>query len=114
MAEKREASLHEPDVPSVRALAIGGGAILAMVVVAVIVALLIVNGLTPRLSPPQRPATPAPPPALQPAPARDFPAFHRDKEKLLNEYAWVDRAHGVVRIPIERAMALLAQPGRQP
>jgi len=33
------------------------------------------------------------------------------EEKILNSYDWVDRAAGVVRIPIERAMQLLAERG---
>jgi hypothetical protein len=106
--------MHEPDVPSLRALALGGGAILAMVVIAVIVALLMVRGMAPTRTPSVRPATPTSQPPLQPMPERDFPAFHRDKEKLLHEYGWVDRSHGVVRIPIERAMTLLVQRKRAP
>jgi hypothetical protein len=34
-----------------------------------------------------------------------------DEDKLLNGYSWVDQAHGVVRIPIDRAMDLVAQRG---
>ncbi len=33
------------------------------------------------------------------------------KTKKLNSYGWVDRKHGVIRIPIERAMDLVAQRG---
>jgi len=33
------------------------------------------------------------------------------EQQILTGYAWVDQAHGVVRIPIERAMDLLAQRG---
>jgi len=34
-----------------------------------------------------------------------------DAEKALNTYAWVDKNKGVVRIPIDRAMELIAQRG---
>jgi hypothetical protein len=34
-----------------------------------------------------------------------------NEEKELNEYGWVDQAHGVVRIPIDRAMNLVVQRG---
>ena len=34
----------------------------------------------------------------------------RDRERL-NSYAWIDRETGTVRIPIERAMDLVAERG---
>jgi hypothetical protein len=108
MAEARTLA-HEPDAPRVRPLVIGAAAILAVVIATVIAAVLIVQGLTPQRGVPHGSAVPSATPALQPAPARDFPAFHREKVELLEDYAWVDRAHGVVRIPIERAMTLLVE-----
>jgi hypothetical protein len=109
MADAHAPTLHEPDVPRTRVLAWGGGAILATVVIAVAVAFFIVHGLTPPRVASTRPVTPASEPPLQATPERDLPAFHREKQQLLHEYAWVDRAHGVVRIPIQRAMALLVE-----
>ena len=97
---------HEPDAPALRGIGIGAGAILGMVLVAVVVAVLLVRATTP----PPSPATPPPfrgETRLSAAPQADIAAFRRDKERLLREYAWVDRAHGIVRIPIEQAMALL-------
>jgi hypothetical protein len=35
--------------------------------------------------------------------------YQRQQEGLLDEYAWVDRENGVVQIPIERAMELVAE-----
>lgn len=109
MAEATAPSLHEPDVPSVRMLSLGGAAVLGMVVVAVIVAVLVVRGLTPERGASRPVVSAAPEPPLQVTPERDFPAYQREKRALLHEYAWVDRAHGVVRIPIERAMDLLVE-----
>ncbi len=37
--------------------------------------------------------------------------LHEREDLLLDNYSWVDRAQGKVRIPIERAMALIAQRG---
>ena len=37
--------------------------------------------------------------------------FRLKEEQALNSYAWVDQKAGVVRIPIERAMQLVAQQG---
>ena len=57
-----------------------------------------------------RPAVmPSPPP--QPRPAADLSALRREKAALLEEYRWLDRDRGSVRIPIERAMALLVERG---
>ena len=53
----------------------------------------------------------APPPRLQPAPKDDLAAFHAQEEAALQRWAWVDRAAGVAQIPIDRAMALLAERG---
>lgn len=37
--------------------------------------------------------------------------LRRREEEQLTSYGWVDREHGVVRIPIERAMKLVAERG---
>ncbi|HEX5236616.1 MAG TPA: hypothetical protein VFW25_14955 [Silvibacterium sp.] len=42
---------------------------------------------------------------------QDLTDLHRREDLLLNHYSWVDQSHGVVRIPIDRAMELLAQRG---
>jgi hypothetical protein len=54
---------------------------------------------------------PAPPPRLQAEPAQDFPTYRAREAAILDSYAWVDEDAGVARIPIERAMALLAERG---
>jgi hypothetical protein len=41
----------------------------------------------------------------------DLAELHAREDLLLNNYSWVDRSKGVVRIPIERAMELVAQQG---
>ena len=38
-------------------------------------------------------------------------AVRLDEDQILNSYGWVDEKNGVVHIPIERAMGLLAQRG---
>jgi hypothetical protein len=37
--------------------------------------------------------------------------FRMQEEQTLNSYGWVDHSAGVVHIPIDRAMQLLAQRG---
>lgn len=37
---------------------------------------------------------------------------HRERmDEVLGEYAWIDRGHGVVRLPVDRAMELIAERG---
>lgn len=40
--------------------------------------------------------------------------FRAAEKKQLETYGWVDRGSGVVRIPVERAMALVAREGLPP
>jgi hypothetical protein len=50
---------------------------------------------------------------LQSAPQQDLRSYRRQKALSLDSYQWVDRSAGVVQIPIERAMELMAaQPER--
>jgi hypothetical protein len=50
-------------------------------------------------------------PRLQSAPIQDLKDMRAAEDKILGGYGWVDQAHGVVRIPIDRAIDLLAQRG---
>jgi hypothetical protein len=50
---------------------------------------------------------PPPEPRLQADPAADLRVMRAAEDAELNEYGWVDRSRGVIRLPIERAMALL-------
>ncbi|HTV78401.1 MAG TPA: hypothetical protein VMF03_09090 [Steroidobacteraceae bacterium] len=42
---------------------------------------------------------------------QDLANLHEREDLLLDHYSWVDRSKGTVRIPIERAMELIAQRG---
>ena len=52
-----------------------------------------------------------PEPRLQPHPARDMGDMLAAEDKILHQYAWIDPDKGIVRIPVERAMDLVAQRG---
>jgi hypothetical protein len=52
-----------------------------------------------------------PEPRLQPAPIEDLRELRANEDSILNTYGWVDRNAGVVRVPVERAMELLAERG---
>lgn len=64
----------------------------------------------PRLSPlvtRERERVP-PEPRLQVTPLRDYQVFRAAQDSLLRTYGWANRETGTVRIPIERAMEILA------
>lgn len=50
-------------------------------------------------------------PLLQAHPEVELKAYLDEQKHILASYAWVDREHGVVRIPIEEAMKLVARDG---
>ena len=52
-----------------------------------------------------------PPPRLQTYPFEDIKDLRRSEEPLLTRYEWIDQSAGTVRIPIDRAMELLAERG---
>lgn len=64
----------------------------------------------PALPEARRPHLPPGPP-LQTGFTSDIEELRRVEEELLHGYAWVDRSAGRVRIPIERAMELVAVGG---
>jgi hypothetical protein len=98
--------------------------VIAAVVLLVVLALTAVGGAflllyyTQREARQSAPASPLaesygrqvpPEPRLQADPLGDLRALRAEEDALLHGYAWVDRKAGTVRIPIERAMALLAE-----
>jgi hypothetical protein len=52
-----------------------------------------------------------PEPRLQITPAQDLQQMRAAEDALLNTYGWVDREAGIVRLPIDRAIQLLAERG---
>jgi len=52
-----------------------------------------------------------PQPRLEKSERSEINQFLMQEEQSLNSYGWVDQKAGVVRIPIERAMQLIAQRG---
>lgn len=55
-----------------------------------------------------------PMPRLQSDPTYDLNRFRQQVERRLNSYGWVDQAHGIVHIPIQQAMQLIAKQGLPP
>jgi hypothetical protein len=61
------------------------------------------RGLPPKQLPPE--------PRLETSPPANLAELRAAEEKALTNYGWVDREKGVARIPIERAMEIIAQRG---
>jgi hypothetical protein len=55
-----------------------------------------------------------PAPRLQTEPRSDLEKMRASEDETLHGYGWVDRNAGRVRIPIERAMELVAKSGGRP
>ncbi len=58
-----------------------------------------------------QPEVVVPPPRLQTDPTQDLRELMAREEAILGSYGWVEPNAGVVRIPIQRAMELVAQRG---
>jgi hypothetical protein len=52
-----------------------------------------------------------PAPRLQQHERTDLKQMRADEDQILGSYGWVDRGNGIVRLPIDRAIYVLAQRG---
>lgn len=59
------------------------------------------------------PALAADAPRLEITPRADLHRLQISEAQLTDSYGWTDRSQGIVRIPVRRAMELLAQRGLQ-
>src|SRR5271156_1293947 len=65
-----------------------------------------------RIESPAQDARQLPPePRLEETPVTDLQEMRAAEDKVLHNYAWLDQANGIVRIPIDHAMDLIAQRG---
>jgi hypothetical protein len=108
---------HEHSDITARPIVIAG---LGLTIVLLIVAALMLGlydafaAREARLSPPPNPLAAAegprlpPQPRLQVHPVRDLRELREAESNILEHYAWVDKSAGVVRIPIARAIDLMA------
>jgi hypothetical protein len=111
MADADPGLLHARDTTDGRRVTIVGAALVAMVVVCVIAAVAMTRGLAHHYARPPATATALPAtggPPLEPDPTATLARFRAEKRALLDGYAWVDRAHGVARIPVDEAMRIVA------
>ncbi|MEI7035329.1 hypothetical protein [Fulvimonas yonginensis] len=109
---------RQPDAHESYAVAAGtlhwAAVILALSLLAIVLA--VYMWARPSLSEGGQPVRPIPPqPRLQADPAADIATVRALQRARLESYQWMDEGHTVARIPIERAMALLAaSPAGQP
>jgi hypothetical protein len=64
-----------------------------------------------QLSPLADPNPIPPAPRLQVSPSQDLKQTRQIEEAILDSYHWVDKGAGVVGIPVEQAMKILAERG---
>jgi hypothetical protein len=108
---------HEPGEAPVGPVVGGGLAVAIGIGLAIAVATWLEASWVGRplaLSPPPGLATPAPPPPppeprLEEVPGAQLRDLRAAEDRILNGTAWVDRQAGVARIPIDRAIDLLAE-----
>ncbi|MBM4267369.1 MAG: hypothetical protein FJ144_12290 [Deltaproteobacteria bacterium] len=108
---------HEGDRTPARPLVIGLGSIAVLIVLGVILPTWLEDALVShreRTGPKANPLAAEyglripPAPRLQVNPDRDIESLRAAEEHSLGSYGWVDPQTGVVRIPIERAMEIVA------
>lgn len=103
---------HQPDRVQVRTvLLVGGG--LALLVVASMLGMAAFQRRLAREPAPPIPYFPGeqvevqpPAPRLDPNQSKHLEELRREHQQILTNYAWIDEAAGVARIPIERAMEI--------
>ena len=111
---------HEQTDANARAITQFGIALVLIVVLSQLGLWWLFNAFTKReskLSPPvtalvrtQAPTEP-PEPRLQANPQADMRLMREREDTILHHYGWVDRNRGVARIPIDRALELVAERG---
>ncbi|MBI3768325.1 MAG: hypothetical protein HY271_07480 [Deltaproteobacteria bacterium] len=121
MSDARDAGVgHESRDVRVQPIVLAFVGLAVAAVLAQVLMYVLLGAFTAREERASQPASPlaasygrqAPPaPRLQVAPRDDLRQLRAREDGLLHGYAWVDRQAGVTRIPIERAIELLATRG---
>ncbi len=52
-----------------------------------------------------------PAPTLERTPVLNLQRFHAAEDQVLNSYSWIDRQHGIIHVPIDVAIDILARQG---
>jgi hypothetical protein len=108
---------HETSDANIRNLILAGVILCGLVIAGLLVSGGVLHyfvghqGLGPPASPFENVRMLPPEPRLQVSAPKDLKQYKAAQEELLNSYGWVDENAGIVRIPIGRAMDILAQKG---
>jgi hypothetical protein len=108
---------HESADVDVRRIALVAAGLVAIAVVVHVALWFQMRGLwsaRERALPPPVPVASArpeapPEPRLQTSPEEDLRALRREEDEQLGSYGWVDRQAGIIRVPIDLAMELVAK-----
>lgn len=106
---------HQPDYVSMKGVLLTAVGVTALVLVAVAAMWGFFDFLAPRMKVPAaadfRPLPPAETlsePRLDPEQPTELRALRQREGEVLSSYGWIDEQQGIARIPIERAMAIVA------
>lgn len=108
---------YEPSDVNLRAVSLVAAIILVLALLIHGALLLLLYGLAAQqgerlpVPPEASPGSRFPLPALQVSPSEDLVQLREGEDRRLQGYRWVDRSRGIVHIPINRAMELLAERG---
>ena len=112
-----EASGYERSDARMRPLLISAGVLLILFSVSMAVSKKITKGLLTQRAQAVAPSPledfrePPAGPRLQSNPTLEIDEHRAREEAVLNGYDWIDRANGVVQLPIDRSMELLLERG---
>lgn len=121
--EGHPATAHEESDVNLRPVVIAGIALLVTLVVTAVAMFglfQVMEFQEARLSPPANPLAAVegprvpPQPRLQAHPLKDLDELRKAEHDILTSYGWVDQSAGTVRIPVARAIELLAQRAGEP
>ena len=108
---------HEETDVEPRAIVIFGICLLALVAATIVITVVVLNAVSARPQPDLAERSPLAIDSLpsgerlQVSPPADLRTFREAEDAALNAYGWVDRASGVVHIPIEVAKTMLLERG---
>lgn len=109
------------DASAPKLVALGAGLIITIWILVALLYLYFsfLSNYRAEVSPPPLPSTlnknPLPPqPRLQASPQQELKAYVSQQNWMLDHYGWIDKDKGIVAIPIDRAMAILAARGIPP
>jgi hypothetical protein len=117
-AQKAIEAGHDLTDLSPKNIALFGVSLAAMIIIVLGVSYLLFGhyaAVQIKTHPPPSPLSytrePTPEPRLAAHPGQDLKAMRAAEDSMLKSYGWIDREKGIVRIPIDRAIEILAQRG---